>query len=57
MEYLERAVRYAEARGDEALFAEIYGMLRQGGSVEDSVWEALRYIYNAYVADMLLDFQ
>jgi len=57
MEYLRRAERYAEARGDENYFREVYTILRETNSVEDSIWQALRYLYDGYVADMLLDFQ
>ena len=57
MEYLRRAERYAEARGDENYFREVYTILRETNSVEDSGWQALRYLYDGYVADMLLDFQ
>ena len=57
MEYLKRAELYAEARGDDNYFREVYTILRERLSVEDSIWEALRYLYDGYVADMLLDFQ
>jgi hypothetical protein len=57
MEYLKRAELYAEARGDDNYFREVYTILRESLSVEDSIWEALRYLYDGYVADMLLDFQ
>ena len=56
VEYLKRAERYAEARGDENYFREAYTVLRETNSVEDSVWKALQYLYDGYVAD-LLEFQ
>ena len=56
MEFLKRAERYAEARGDLDYFRDAYTMLREHLTVEDSVWKALQYLYDGYVAD-LLDFQ
>ena len=53
MEYLKRAQRYAEARGDDNYFREAYTVLRETNSVEDSVWQALEYLYDGYVADLL----
>ena len=56
MEFLKRAERYAEARGDDNYFREAYTRLRECNSVEDSVWKALAWLYDGYVAD-LLEFQ
>jgi len=56
MEFLQRAERYAEARGDLNYFREAYTVLREYHTVQDSVWKALAYLYDGYVAD-LLDFQ
>jgi hypothetical protein len=56
MEFLKRAELYAAARGDENYFREAYTILRESNSVEDSVWKALQYLYDGYVAD-LLEFQ
>ena len=56
MDFLKRAQRYAEARGEENYFNEAYTILRQYNNVHDSVWKALAYLYDGYVAD-LLDFQ
>jgi len=56
MEFLKRAQAYVEARGDENYFCEVYTILRESNSVEDSVWKALQYLYDGYVAD-LLEFQ
>lgn len=53
MEFLKRAERYAEARGDENYFREAYTLLREFNSVEDSVWKAVAYLYDGYVADLL----
>ena len=56
MEFLKRAERYAAARGDDNYFREAYTRLRESNSVEDSVWKALAWLYDDYVAD-LLEFQ
>ena len=53
MGFLKRAEKYAEARGDENYFREAYTILREANSVEDSVWKALSYLYDGYVADLL----
>jgi hypothetical protein len=53
MEFLKRAERYAEARGDDDYFREVYTILRESNSVEESVWKALQYLYDGYVADLL----
>jgi len=53
MEYLKRAELYAQARGDDNYFREAYTVLRETNSVEDSVWQALEYLYDGYVADLL----
>lgn len=56
MEYLKRAERYCEARGDELWFKNLYTDFRQFYTVEDSVWKTLSYLYGNYVAD-LIEFQ
>lgn len=56
MEFLRRAERYAEARGDEFLFLGLYLGFRQSNGVTDSVWKTLSYLYSNEVAD-LLEFQ
>ena len=53
VEYLKRAELYAQARGDDNYFREAYTVLRETNSVEDSVWQALEYLYDGYVADLL----
>ena len=53
MEYLKRAQQYAEARGDDNYFREAYTVLRETNSVEDSVWRALEYLYDGFIADLL----
>ena len=56
MAFLERAERYAEARGDEFWFKNIYTGFRQYNGITDSVWKTLSYLYSDQVAD-LLEFQ
>lgn len=53
MDFLIRAERYAEARGDRRLFKSIYAKLRQVNSVTESVWKTLSYLYDDATADML----
>lgn len=56
MDFLIRAERYAEARGDEMWFKNIYTGFRAYNGVTDSVWKTLSYLYGDSVAD-LLEFQ
>jgi len=56
MDFLIRAEKYAEARGDALWFKNIYTGFREYNSVNDSVWKALSYLYSNEVAD-LLEFQ
>ena len=56
LDYLIRAEKYAEARGDELWFKNIYSGFREYNSINDSVWKTLSYLYNNYTAD-LLEFQ
>ncbi len=56
MDFLKRAERYAEARGDEMWFKNIYAGFREYNGVTDSVWKTLSYLYSNEVAD-LLEFQ
>lgn len=56
MEFLKRAERYAEARGDELYFKNLYQGFRAFNGVTDSVWKTLSYLYGNTVAD-LLEFQ
>jgi len=53
MDYLIRAERYAEARGDDICFKNIYTGFREYNGVTDSVRKTLSYLYNNQVADML----
>ena len=55
-EFLARAERYAEARGDDVFFKWIYTNHREYNGVTDSVWKTLSYLYGDSVAD-LLEFQ
>jgi len=56
MEYLKRAELYAEERGDEFYFKNLYTQFRDFNDVTDSVWKTLSYLYSNEVAD-LLEFQ
>ena len=56
MDFLKRAERYAEARGDEMWFKYTYTFFRQTHGVTDSVWKTLAYLYSDETAD-LLEFQ
>lgn len=53
MKFLERAKRYAEARGDELWFKNIYTFYRDCNGVTDSVWKTLSYLYGDSIADFL----
>lgn len=56
MDFLIRAERYAEARGDEYWFKNLYTSYREYNNVADSVWKTLSYLYSNETAD-LLEFQ
>ena len=53
MDFLNRAERYAEARGDELWFKYTYTFFRQTHGVTDSVWKTLAYLYSNETADLL----
>ena len=53
MEYLKRAEQYAEARGDEFWFKNLYTQFRDFDNVTDSIWKTLSYLYSNEVADQL----
>ena len=53
MDFLKLAEQYAAARGDDMWFKEVYTELREFNNVNDSVWQALSYLYDGYVADQL----
>lgn len=52
-EFLKRAERYAEARGDGNWFKEVYTRYREYYDVSDSVWCALTWLYDEQVAKLL----
>ena len=56
MDFLIRAERYAEARGDEYWFKNLYTGFREYNNINESVWKTLSYLYGNYTAD-LLEFQ
>ena len=53
MDFLIRAERYAEARGDQNFFKHWYTRYREYYNVEDSVWCALTWLYDEDVAKLL----
>jgi hypothetical protein len=50
LDFLERAERYAQARGDDAFFAWIYANHRESQGVAASTWLSLSYLYGDDVA-------
>jgi hypothetical protein len=55
MYYLKRAIEYAEKRGDEHWFSDVYTRLREHFNVRDSVWKTLAFLYTDEVADSLAE--
>lgn len=53
MDYLKRAEQYAECRGDDLWFKNLYTQYREFNSIVDAVWMTLSYLYSNQVADML----
>ncbi len=53
MDFLKRAERYAEARGDEDYFRHYYTLYRLQYSVAFSVERALTYLYDDDVVRLL----
>lgn len=53
MDFLKRAQKYTEVRGDEFWFSHIYTGYREHHGVEDSVWMTLNYLYGKNSADLL----
>jgi hypothetical protein len=56
MDFLIRAQRYTEARGDDNFFCHYYTMYREHFSVNESVRKTIAWLYDDRVAD-LLEFQ
>ena len=56
IKFLIRAERYAEARGDEYWFKNLYTGFREYNNINESVWKTLSYLYGNHTAD-LLEFQ
>ena len=53
LEFLKRAEKYAEARGDGLFFKEYYTKYREFYNISDSVWCALTWLYDEDVAKLL----
>jgi len=56
MDFLIRAQRYTEARGDDNFFCHYYVMYREHFSVRESVRKTIAWLYDDDIAD-LLEFQ
>jgi hypothetical protein len=54
-EYLERAERYADARGDLREFINLYVGFRRYNNIEESVWKTLSHLYGNNSAYLLKD--
>lgn len=53
MDFLIRAEKYCEDRGDDLLFKSMYLGYRDRHSVRSSVWYTLSTLYSSKVADEL----
>jgi len=53
MDFLKRATKYAEDRGDEHWFSDVYTRLREHFNVTDAVWKTLAFLYSDEVADQV----
>ena len=53
MDFLIRAEKYAEARGDDLWFKNLFTGFRQYNNMPDAVWKTLAYLYGNDTADML----
>lgn len=53
MKYLILAEKYAEERGDDLWFKNLYTGFRQYNDVEESVWKTMSYLYGNEVADSI----
>lgn len=51
---LMHAEQYAEARGDELWFKNIYTGFRQYNGVREAVWKTIMYLYSTEVANQLV---
>lgn len=53
IQFLKRAEDYAQARGDEMYFKNLYTGYREYNNVKDSVWKTLSYLYDNETATFL----
>ena len=53
MEFLKRAEDYTSKRGDYDIFAAMYKKFRQRYSVSDSIFCALKWLYDEETANLL----
>jgi len=54
-DFLKRAERYCETRGDDLWFKEVYTRHRKHYGVTDATWKTLAYLYSDSVADDIED--
>lgn len=54
-DFLRRAERYSESKGDEILFREVYSKFRERFNITESTWRALEHLYSDVVADDIED--
>lgn len=54
-DYLRRAERYCESRGDGLWFKEFYTRYREHYNVTDATWQTLAQIYSDTVANDIED--
>jgi len=52
-DFLDRAEKYAEARGDLRIFKDRYEHYRYDNSIRESVWMALDYLYGEGSANLI----
>jgi hypothetical protein len=57
MDFLKRAQDYADARGDDNYFRNLYTGFREYNNVNDSVWKTLSYLYDNETANLLENHQ
>jgi len=54
MRCFAEAQKYADQRGDDDWFCEVYGVYRETFGIRESAWRALAYLYSADVANAVV---
>ena len=54
MRVFAEAQRYADKRGDDDWFCEVYYVYRETFGIRESAWKALAYLYSAEVANAIV---